>query len=41
VLDCEYRLEKKASIIRMTNTKMKDTEPPKALVFELKNVDLD
>lgn len=40
-LDCEYRLEKEASIIRMTNTKMKDAEPPKALAFELKTVDLD
>lgn len=39
-LDCEYRLDKEASTIRMTNTKMKDAEPPKALAFELKNVDL-
>lgn len=39
-LDCEYRVEKTDSTIRLTNTKMKDAEPPKPLAFTLKGVDL-
>lgn len=40
-LDCEYRLEMTKSGITMTNTKMKDAEPPSPLAFELKTVTLD
>lgn len=39
-LDCEYRVEKADSTITLTNTKMKDAEPPKPLAFTLKGVDL-
>ncbi len=39
-LDCEYRVEKTDSTIKLTNTKMKDAEPPRPLAFELKGVDL-
>lgn len=40
-LDCEYRLDKEASTIRMTNTKMKDAEPPSDMAFLLRSIDLD
>lgn len=39
-LDCEYRVEKADNIITVTNTKMKDAEPPKPLAFTLTGVDL-
>jgi hypothetical protein len=39
-LDCEYRVEKSEGVIRLTNTKMKDAEPPKPLAFKLSGVDL-
>jgi hypothetical protein len=39
-LDCEYRVEKADSLIRLVNTKMKDAEPPAPLAFDLKHVDL-
>lgn len=39
-LDCEYRLEKQASTIKMTNTKMKDAEPPSDMAFLLRSIDL-
>lgn len=37
-VDCEYRVEKSEGVIRLTNTKMKDAEPPKPLAFKLKGV---
>lgn len=40
-LDFEYRLEKDGVALTMTNTKMKDAEPPADLFFSLVNVDLD
>lgn len=39
-LDFEYRLAKSAQILKLTNTKMKDAEPPKDMVFTLKDVPL-
>lgn len=39
-LDCEYRVEKSDSTIILTNTKMKDAEPPKPIAFTLQGVDL-
>lgn len=39
-LDCEYRVEKADSLIRLVNTKMKDAEPPNPLAFDLTGVDL-
>lgn len=39
-LDCEYRVEKTEGVVRVTNTKMKDAEPPKPMAFNLKSVDL-
>jgi len=39
-LDFEYRLAKKGDTIRLTNTKMKDAEPPRDMVFTLKDVPL-
>jgi hypothetical protein len=40
-LDTEYRADKDESRIKLTCTKMKDAEPPKALAFAFKSVDLD
>jgi hypothetical protein len=40
-LDCEYRLEKANSVITMTNTKMKDAEPPSSMSFQLQSIELD
>ena len=40
-LDFEYRLEKDGVALTMTNTKMKDAEPPADLFFSLVSVDLD
>ncbi|CAM5420211.1 hypothetical protein FALB51S_02494 [Frigidibacter albus] len=40
-LDFEYRLEKDESALTLTNTKMKDAEPPADLFFALVGVDLD
>lgn len=39
-LDFEYRLMKHGERIRLTNTKMKDAEPPRDMVFTLKDVPL-
>src|SRR5690606_40735449 len=39
-LDCEYRVAMAGDIIRVSNTKMKDAEPPAPLAFNLKQVDL-
>lgn len=39
-LDAEYRLDKVDQVIKLTNTKMKDAEPPAAIAFNLKSVDL-
>lgn len=39
-LDCEYRVEKADSTITLSNTKMKDAEPPKPVAFTLTGVDL-
>ena len=39
-LDCEYRVEKTDSTIRLTNTKMKDAEPPRPIAFTLQGVEL-
>lgn len=37
-LDFEYRLAKIGETMRLTNTKMKDAEPPRDMVFTLKGV---
>jgi len=37
-LDTEYRLNKVNDVITLTNTKMKDAEPPAALAFNLESV---
>lgn len=39
-LDTEYRLDKVGDEITLTNTKMKDAEPPAAIAFNLESVDL-
>lgn len=40
-LDTEYRLEKdETGVIRVTNTKMKDHQPPEPMAFRLRTVDL-
>lgn len=40
-LDCSYKLEKISDgLIKLTNTKMKDAEPPEPLTFEMTPVDL-
>lgn len=39
-LDTEYRLDKVNDVITLTNTKMKDAEPPAAIAFNLESVDL-
>jgi hypothetical protein len=39
-LDFEYRLIKTGDTMRLTNTKMKDAEPPREMIFTLKNVPL-
>jgi hypothetical protein len=39
-LDWEYLVEKADDIIRLTNTKMKDAEPPAPLAFTLETVNL-
>jgi KaiC/GvpD/RAD55 family RecA-like ATPase len=39
-VDFEFRLEKTANTMKLTNTKMKDAEPPKDMVFTLKDVPL-
>lgn len=39
-LDFEYRLAKSGQILRLTNTKMKDAEPPRDMAFTLKDVTL-
>jgi hypothetical protein len=39
-LDFEYRLTKSTQTMRLSNTKMKDAEPPGDLVFRLKDVPL-
>jgi hypothetical protein len=39
-LDTEYRLDKVGDVITLTNTKMKDAEPPAAIAFNLESVDL-
>jgi hypothetical protein len=39
-LDTEYRLDKVGDVLTLTNTKMKDAEPPAAIAFNLENVDL-
>jgi hypothetical protein len=40
-LDLEYRVEKTDSVIKLTNTKMKDAEAPPDQFFESVGVDLD
>lgn len=40
-LDVEFRLDKVHDTITLTNTKMKDAEPPAPMHFELVNVDLE
>ncbi|MEM9085787.1 MAG: AAA family ATPase [Pseudomonadota bacterium] len=40
-LDFEYRMEKNEATIRLTNTKMKDAEPPAPIAFTLEGVQLD
>ncbi|RWR44976.1 hypothetical protein EOW65_17685 [Sinirhodobacter ferrireducens] len=40
-LDFEYRLEKEGDALTLTNTKMKDAEPPVDQVFALETVDLE
>ncbi|MFN3991157.1 MAG: AAA family ATPase [Erythrobacter sp.] len=39
-LDCEYRVAKDGSTITLSNTKMKDAEPPRPIAFELQGVEL-
>ncbi len=40
-LDAEYRLEKDdVGVVRMTNTKMKDFEPPAPMAFKIRSVEL-
>ena len=39
-LDFEYRLEKSDATIRLTNTKMKDAEPPAPIAFTLEGVQI-
>jgi hypothetical protein len=39
-LDFEYRVEKSDAAIRVSNTKMKDAEPPSDVTFELQSVEL-
>ncbi|MEE1876813.1 AAA family ATPase [Altererythrobacter litoralis] len=39
-LDCEYMVVKKRTRVHLSNTKMKDAEPPRPMVFELKTVEL-
>lgn len=39
-LDCEYRVEKKGQTISLTNTKMKDAEPPPELYLNFKQIEL-
>lgn len=39
-LDAEYRLDKVEDTITLSNTKMKDAEPPAAIAFNLKSIDL-
>lgn len=39
-LDAEYRLDKVGDEITLTNTKMKDAEPPAEIAFNLESVDL-
>ena len=40
-LDCEYCLSKNESIVKLSNTKMKDAEPPNLQKFKLLSVGLD
>lgn len=40
-LDVEYRLDKSENTMTLSNTKMKDGEPPAAIAFNLKSIDLD
>lgn len=39
-LDSEFKVEKTEMIVRLTNTKMKDAEPPTPIAFMLDSVDL-
>lgn len=39
-LDSEFKVEKTEMIVRLTNTKMKDAEPPAPIAFKLEGVDL-
>ena len=39
--DCEYYLSKNESIVKLSNTKMKDAEPPNLQTFKLLSVGLD
>ncbi|RSV17503.1 hypothetical protein CA235_02435 [Sphingomonas sp. ABOLF] len=34
-LDCEYLVEKKGSAVHLSNSKMKDTQPPPTMAFDL------
>jgi hypothetical protein len=40
-LDAEYRLDKSEDTMTLSNTKMKDGEPPAAIAFNLESIDLD
>ncbi len=40
-LDFEYRIEKEGGTISLSNTKMKDAEPPPQICFALTTVELD
>ena len=40
-LDVEYRLDKSEGTMTLSNTKMKDGEPPAAIAFNLESIDLD
>lgn len=40
-LDCEYCLSKNESIVKLSNTKMKDADPPNVQTFKLVSVGLD
>jgi hypothetical protein len=40
-LDTEYRLDKSEGTMTLSNTKMKDGEPPAAIAFNLESIDLD
>ena len=40
-LDCEFRVEKEGHDMKLTNTKMKDAEPPDDVYFKFQQIDLD